>query len=181
MITDNCTVLLLTDQSVLQCKVKFTARCNVRCVLPSADSKRFETWGTRRKAFQVNNSACTFNLATFHNWSRAVRGRIERPGGSGGPGRGCGRGIGKCLLVWSVRVFTLLERNVQINCVRGGVSGDWNEVWSNTVMMQEHFTLKRTLNYSFKGKRNVGRTKNDLQLKSGDNRMPSLACSEEEV
>ena len=80
-----------------------------------------------------------------------------------------------------MRVFTLLERNVQINCVRGGVSGDWNEVWSNTVMMQEHFTLKRTLNYSFKGKRNVGRTKNDLQLKSGDNRMPSLACSEEEV
>jgi hypothetical protein len=48
-------------------------------------------------------------------------------------------------------------------------------------MMQENFTLKRTLNYNFKGKRNVGRTKSDLQLKSGDNRTPSLACCEEEV
>jgi hypothetical protein len=56
-------------------------------------------------------------------------------------------------------VFTLLERNVQINCVRGGVSGDWNEVWSNTVMMQENFTLKRTLNYNFKGKGILGEQK----------------------
>jgi len=130
----------------------------VRFVLPSAD------WRTRRKAFQVNNSARTFNLSTFHNWNEAARGRIEIAGGSSGPGRGCGRGIGKCLLLWCLTVFTLLERNVQINCVRGGVSGDWNEVWSNTVMMQEYFTLKRTLNYSFKGKRNVWRTKHDLVI-----------------
>jgi len=66
-----------------------------------------------------------------------------------------------------------LERNVEFNCVRG----DWNEVWSNTVMMKESFTLKRTLNYSFKGKRNVGRRKHDLQLKCGDNG----TCCEEEV
>lgn len=77
--------------------------------------------------------------------------------------------------------FTLLERNVLINCVGGGASGYWNEFWSNTVMMQESFTLKRILNYSFKGKRNVGRRKNDLQLKSGDKVTPSLACCEEEV
>jgi hypothetical protein len=49
-----------------------------------------------------------------------------------------------------------------INCVRGGVSGDLNDVWSNTVMMEENCTLKRILNSNFKEKRNVGRTYNDL-------------------
>jgi hypothetical protein len=63
----------------------------------------------------------------------------------------------------------------------GGVSGDWNQVWSNTVIMQENFTLKRNINYIFKGKRNAGRTENDLQLKSGDSGVPSLACCEKEV
>lgn len=150
----------------------------MRCVLPSADSKRLETVERDERHFKLIIALVCLTVPHSSTGTRQCEGvywelvgRVALKGGAG-----VEFGSASCYEAWR-SVFTLLKRNVQINCVKG----DWTDVWSNTVMMQENFNLKRTLNYNFKGKRNVGRTKNDLQLRSGENETSYLACCAQEV
>ena len=122
----------------------------MRCVLPSADSKSLETEERDERHFKLIIALVhlTFHIPQLEQgseWAYRESWWVDWPWTG--------------VRAWNWEVPLLMERLHVVgeecsHCVRG----DWTEVWSNTVMMQENFTLEKTLNYNFNGKRN-GRTK----------------------